>query len=329
MAQRSRVNLKAFFLTGFKPTESNFADLIDSSLNKEDEGIIVDGQDIQFSAGVTVGNSSNTEAGTIRWTGTQFEGFDGTAWGSLGGGSSPWVSAGGDDVRLNNPAGRVSIGTAAAPQFFLDVAPNTDSLVRFGQAVVGGEGGRAKFCHTGQQAANNYALRQDASGAVFLNTPSAALSLILSEAGTGRVFLFQSRLGIGAVPANPLFLLAVNGDAAKVGGGPWGALSDERLKKEVKPYKDGLEKLLKLNPVSYKYNGLGGMPDNGKTYIGLIAQEVKESCPYMVGKYSGKLKESDKKNTDLLSFDGNAISYMLVNAMKEMEERVRKLEKKN
>jgi len=38
--------------------------------------------------GITVGNSTSTATGTIRWSGTAFEGYDGSNWGSLGGGSS-------------------------------------------------------------------------------------------------------------------------------------------------------------------------------------------------------------------------------------------------
>ena len=36
-----------------------------------------------FQGGVQVGNTTNESAGTIRWTGTDFEGYDGTQWVSL------------------------------------------------------------------------------------------------------------------------------------------------------------------------------------------------------------------------------------------------------
>lgn len=44
------------------------------------------GGSLAVAGGVTVGNSTSTTAGTIRWTGTAFEGYNGTAWTSLGGG---------------------------------------------------------------------------------------------------------------------------------------------------------------------------------------------------------------------------------------------------
>ncbi len=51
--------------------------------------------DVVAAGGLTVGNSSSTSAGTIRWTGTDFEGFDGSSWVSLtvgGGGSGVGVN---------------------------------------------------------------------------------------------------------------------------------------------------------------------------------------------------------------------------------------------
>ncbi|MDQ2973547.1 MAG: hypothetical protein M3Q79_03640 [bacterium] len=46
-----------------------------------------------LAAGLTLGNSSSTTAGTLRWTGTDFEGYDGSQWKSLSGGVViPFVS---------------------------------------------------------------------------------------------------------------------------------------------------------------------------------------------------------------------------------------------
>ena len=39
--------------------------------------------DIKATEGIKIGNTSDTDAGTIRWTGTDFEGYDGTQWISL------------------------------------------------------------------------------------------------------------------------------------------------------------------------------------------------------------------------------------------------------
>lgn len=46
-------------------------------------------------AGLTLGNSTSTDAGTIRWTGTDFEGYNGTSWVSL-------TSGAGGSINLQN-----------------------------------------------------------------------------------------------------------------------------------------------------------------------------------------------------------------------------------
>ena len=46
-------------------------------------GVITPTEALDVVGGVRVGNSTNANAGTIRWTGTDFEGHDGTQWVSL------------------------------------------------------------------------------------------------------------------------------------------------------------------------------------------------------------------------------------------------------
>jgi len=63
MATKTGTQLKAFFNTGDKPTESNFGDLIDSNLNLTDGGTV---------AGITVFSSHITASGNISASGTIF-----------------------------------------------------------------------------------------------------------------------------------------------------------------------------------------------------------------------------------------------------------------
>ena len=113
----------------------------------------------------------------------------------------------------------------------------------------------------------------------------------------------------------------LNGQAYKPGGGVWEASSDFRLKKDIKPYEDGLSELLKIRPVRYKYNELSGFSDS-KEYIGVIAQELQESAPYMV---HGKINVRD--NNSYLTVDNSAMTYMLINAVKEQQKMIEDLQK--
>ena len=126
------------------------------------------------------------------------------------------------------------------------------------------------------------------------------------------------RVGIGTdVPDQ---LLSVNGDASKAGGGSWSTYSDIRLKKDVIDFNDGLKTLLQIRPVSFSYNSKSGYSDTTKRYIGVIAQEVEKAAPYMVESIESKGIE------DLRSYDPSALSYILINSVKEINQELEKLQ---
>jgi len=86
-------------------------------------GIVTPNEKLDVAGGVKIGNSSGTNAGTIRWTGSDFEGYDGSSWKSFtGGGSSLPGGSTGQTLRHNgtaweatssifNDGTRVGIGT--------------------------------------------------------------------------------------------------------------------------------------------------------------------------------------------------------------------------
>ena len=53
MSQQNRTALKHYFRTGRRPTQEQFADLIDSGLNLTDDGIFEDGGNLTISGDVT------------------------------------------------------------------------------------------------------------------------------------------------------------------------------------------------------------------------------------------------------------------------------------
>lgn len=151
----------------------------------------------------------------------------------------------------------------------------------------------------------------------FSITPSDDPSknrIIMVPQGDGRV---------GIRTTSPSHTLSVGGTAGKTGGGVWSAFSDRRVKKNIKPYTDGLAKLLQIAPKSFQYNGLAGNPDDGKVYYGIIAQEMQQIAPYMINEVDNDEVEG------LLSYDGTALKYMLVNAIKEQNQQIEALEMEN
>jgi hypothetical protein len=100
--------------------------------------------------------------------------------------------------------------------------------------------------------------------------------------------------------------------------------SDERLK-NAEPYEGGLEAILAINPVRYRWNekgqaqtGLSGEQD----FVGFIAQDVQKAIPEAI-----TATEPSKDGTETyLSFDDRPVLAALLNAVKELSARVKELE---
>jgi hypothetical protein len=145
------------------------------------------------------------------------------------------------------------------------------------------------------------------SGGVLLSASTGALSL---NNGGGNV-------GIGTT--TPSFQLQLSTDsAAKPTSSLWTIASDIRIKENISPYTKGLTELLKINPINYDYNGLGGF-SKGKGGVGIIAQQIIDILPDSVGSVKLKLNETDEEEVDILNFNGHELTYVLINAIKELK----------
>ena len=90
------------------------------------------------------------------------------------------------------------------------------------------------------------------------------------------------------------------------------AFSDERLKDNIETLEDGLDKVEQLRGVTYTRDG--------RENIGVIAQEVEKILPEIV------LTADDEMGTK--SVDYSRITAVLIEAIKELSERVKELENK-
>jgi len=84
---------------------------------------------------------------------------------------------------------------------------------------------------------------------------------------------------------------------------------------------DGFGILDRVQPVSYKWNGLLGHPNDGREMVGVIAQELESIAPYAVGRIREAL-HPDGEKTDVLEIDIAPLIMLLVNAVRELEDRL-------
>ena len=166
----------------------------------------------------------------------------------------------------------------------------------------------------GQFAGPSSGALSNATAIGFKAYVSTSNSLVLGSVAGVNGAANTIKVGIGT--NSPGYLLHVNGVAAKPGGGSWTVASDKELKQEITPYEEGLSQIIQIQPVWFRYNGKAGLPVN-KRFVGVIAQDMQIIAPYTVGEFMDQ--DSTGKQKKYLDYDGSAIVYMLVNAVKELK----------
>jgi hypothetical protein len=209
-----------------------------------------------------------------------------------------------ENVRFNGN-GNVGIGTTN-PAYMLTVKndinlDNSDAnagtianALRFGGGSTGEAIGSNRTTATNQWGLDFYTN--------YLNR------MAISQAGN---------VGIGTTA--PSAKLSVNGSANNATGN-WGVFSDARVKNITGNFTDGLNVISQITPVIFNYN------DNApfKTtdlQIGIVAQELEKIAPYMVS------KQAYNQFADLREVNNQAYVFLLINAVKEQQEQIDKLEK--
>jgi len=169
---------------------------------------------------------------------------------------------------------------------------------------------------------------KDGNVGIGTTTPWGLLSVNPNGIGTGPEFVVGSSTAthlivtnsgnIGIGDSTPSYQLEISTDsAAKPSTNTWTVASDARIKTDVNNFTDGLSTVLNIHPVTYKYNGQGGPGYNDtNTHIGIIAQELEPIAPYMVETRTGTI--NNQEVTDFKTYQGHALSFILVNAIKEL-----------
>ncbi|WP_341841298.1 tail fiber domain-containing protein [Chitinophaga caseinilytica] len=350
MAERSKAHLKQEFRDGERPTGKDFEDLIDSFVCKTDDAVTVDAltHNLNIPGGINLADTAQGKAGTLRFNSGQVQVHNGATWGAISGGNEVFQQIN-NTPNVGYSAGNVGINvgnvapTARLEVRFNTVAPTAIDLAKFGNAAVAnGASGFTDFAVFGHAThvvqANNYALRQGPNGDVSINAPSTQNISFTHSRLSNRMTLHTS--GAVLVNTNALLpgsimndvngnnhMLQVSGHAAKTrGGGTWADLSDFRAKQDIRNLEDGLEKLMKVRTVRYRYNGKYNTSTDHEEF-GIIGQEIREIFPYMVS--TGKaIDEVTGKEDDVVMFNASPLTFVMVNAIQELTNRVQELEKR-
>lgn len=128
-------------------------------------------------------------------------------------------------------------------------------------------------------------------------------------ADTGMVVLQAGASGWTATLDNA-GSFSVPAAAYKPGGGAWAASSDARLKDIDGDYDQGLDSIIRLNPIRFHYKKDNARKEpSGKSFVGLIAQEVQKAFPEAVS----------EGRDGYLSLDTTPINFAVINAIKELK----------
>jgi Chaperone of endosialidase len=182
----------------------------------------------------------------------------------------------------------------------------------------------------GADTANQWTLYNDSSGYQKHYRMSGSSFEMVNHAYTAVVQVYQD-----------------DGNAGKIGGGPWFALSDARIKNVVGEYEAGLEAIIALRPVRYTYKGNESYYDpattrfadypevradqtapyfstmhhdvalSGKQFIGLVAQEAETIMPELI--FTNEAYIDGQPVTDLRNLDAGPLVFALINAVKELK----------
>ncbi len=200
----------------------------------------------------------------------------------------------------------VGIGTTS-PANPLSVVGGADIS---GQVSIGITGADARLLVRGTTGEDAFRVRvETASKLVVKDNGGVAVGSNYGSVPTNGMRI-AGNLGVaGADPAG--FELAVNGDAAKPGGGLWSVYSDARLKHDIEPLEPGtLERLLALRGYTFEYDRRvvdAGLALPG-TQVGLIAQEVEKVFPEWV----------DTDDDGHLYVTERGLTAILVEALREL-----------
>lgn len=249
-------------------------------------------------------------AGSSSAPGLAFSGDLNTGIYSLGADLFGIATGGTERVRVDSVG---SVGLGGAPAVELHIVRSGDCRMRIES--------------TGGAAFDQHIHFKDTTSDWYIgnrySAPNTSFGIGRTASKDDAIFDSNGFLGLGTSPSYRLHLSTDS--AAKPTTNTWTIVSDERVKTNIQNYTKGLSEILQVRPITYDYNGLGGLPE-GPGGISIVAQELQSVLPECVGSYDGYLDPADEEPTKIFNYNGHAMTFVLINAIKELHTRIAALE---
>jgi hypothetical protein len=278
--------------------------------------------------GLTAGGSEN-DYGYIKMvqTNTSTPASDLSFWTQSGTVSEKMRITSGGNVLIGTTTdvgGRLGVkssGTNTSP-FVIQRSANTNTLAAISETSAGD----ASFFLTNASGSTNIQLLSNGNsilngGNVLIGTASDAgytlnvvgnAQFIKSSTSTAMVVGLSGVTGsIIRFSYNGGFVGSISTDGSNTA---YNTSSDYRLKEQVRPIDNPLEKVLKLNPVNFKYKNSKTIQD------GFIAHEIQEILPYLV--------TGEKDGVEMQEVDYSKLTPILIAAIKEQQAQIQELKNK-
>lgn len=258
-------------------------------LQVQGSGFAVQGGNLNEGNTIRFLRAGGTEMGYIGWSN---ESTNNSTWLFRSSNGNP-ISFSADGINqqvIINTSGNVGIGTTS-PQSKLQVVGLINSFASSGALPTPPNG---MSIYTGLNVGVINCTRTDG---------------VLTDLYVGAARFNVEGLGTGPLYANGGFLTSTNP-------------SDRRLKEEITDLSYGLNEILQLRAVTYLWKN--DKINQGKQF-GFIAQEVQEIMPELISEFETKDGEEEVVR---LGLDKEAIFVTMVNAIKELTERIKILENK-
>jgi len=240
-------------------------------------------------------------------------------------------SASAERMRITS-GGNVLIGTTTNLGSELNVNSTIRVGVAFGSAatIAFGDAGTPYWSVGRQASSGNFSISSYAltamtiiptSGNVLIGTTTDAgytlnlvgnAQFIKSSTSTAMVVGLSGVTGsIIRFSYNGGFVGSISTDGSNTA---YNTSSDYRLKEQVRAIDNPLEKVMKLNPVNFKYKNSKTVQD------GFIAHEIQEILPYLV--------TGEKDGAEMQEVDYSKLTPILIAAIKELKQEIDKLRNK-